>query len=415
MSTQSQTKFKKRGHVGLIDDRIEPFVNYLCSRGYAQRTLRKRRRAVKSFARWVRDKKLVITDLNESHTDEFLKRSPRSSKDRFARERAAVRMFLRFLRDGGEVAPLSFPTNLSPVDEFKKSYIDYLRNEQGLSERSVYVYLPFVGAFLTEILDQNDCTDLKKLNAKVINKFLLDHAEDCSSEYRRLQAVALRSFLRFAFLCGEVDSDLSLSVPTVSKWRQATVYPYLSPEDVNRILSAVDTSTERGRRDHAVLLLLAQLGLRGSEVVGLKLDDIHWRAGELTVHGKGRIVQNLPLPSDVGKAIALYLRKDRGDSASRKVFLRAIAPRVGFSGPTTIGHIVRRAFAKAGLSTPFGTAAHIFRYSLATRMIRQGATIPEISEVLRHRSQDTTAIYAKVAFETLKDVARPWPIKGGEK
>jgi integrase/recombinase XerD len=152
------------------------------------------------------------------------------------------------------------------------------------------------------------------------------------------------------------------------------------------VLTATDRSTLSGRRDRAILLLLARLGLRAGEIVSLELNDIHWRAAEIVVRGKGRMVDHLPLVSDVGEALALYLRDDRGVSASRRLFLRIWAPRIGLTGPAAVGHIVRRALAQAGVHRSGRGAAHLFRHGLATQMIRHGPSMPEISEVLRHSS-----------------------------
>ena len=226
-------------------------------------------------------------------------------------------------------------------------------------------------------------------------------------------AVTLRSLLRFLYLRGETVINLSLGVSRFQKWKLATVPTYLSPGDVEMVLSACDLSTSTGRRDHAILLLLARLGLRAGEVVALELGDVAWRTGEILVRGKGHQSDHLPLLSDVGEALALYLRLDRGESTSRRAFLRLNAPRTGLTGPASVGHIVRKVMARAGIARSSRGAAHLFRHSLATRMIRHGASISEIAEVLRHRSQTTTGIYAKVAFQTLLEVARPWPGEGG--
>jgi integrase/recombinase XerD len=195
------------------------------------------------------------------------------------------------------------------------------------------------------------------------------------------------------------------------KYRQAVPPAFLSPSEVEQVLAATG-STLSGRRDHAILLLLARLGLRGGEVVALELDDVRWRAAEIVVRGKGRMVDHLPLLSDVGEALAVYIREDRGVSASRRLFLRIWAPRNGRTGPVAVGHIVRRALAQAGVRRSGRGAAHLFRHGLATKMIRHGASISEIAEVLRHRSQTTTAIYAQVSFEALREVALPWPAPG---
>jgi integrase len=179
--------------------------------------------------------------------------------------------------------------------------------------------------------------------------------------------------------------------------------------EIERVIAATDRSTARGRRALAILLLLARLGLRAGEVVALELDDILWDAGEIVVRGKGRLHDRLPLLDDVGEALALYLCEARDRSTSRRVFLRRRAPHVGLSGPAAVCEVAREALRRAGLRPAGRVAAHVFRHSLATRMIRRGASLGEIAQVLRHRSVDTTQLYAKVEFEALHGVALPWP------
>ena len=209
----------------------------------------------------------------------------------------------------------------------------------------------------------------------------------------------------------ETVADLAAAVPSVRRWRRAKVHPYLREDEVERFLAACDCTTANGRRDHAILLPLARLGMRACEVVAIQLSDLHWRAGEVVVRGKGRVHQLLPLLADVGAAIALYLRDGRPESSCQSVFLRNDAPRVGL-GADAVGLIVRRALGRAGLH-PASHGSHLLRYSLATTMIRRGATMTEIGEVLRHRSPETTEIYAKVDFEALRAVALPWIGRGG--
>jgi site-specific recombinase XerD len=216
-------------------------------------------------------------------------------------------------------------------------------------------------------------------------------------------------------MSGRTSRDLSASVPTICKYRHIVPPTFLRSEEVERILAKTDRSTSTGRRDYAILLLLARLGLRAGEIIALELDDILWRTGEIVVHGKGKIVDRLPLLSEIGDALVTYLRKDRGSSASRRVFLRRWAPRVGLTGPAAIGHIVRRALARADVHRSGRGAAHLFRHGLATKMIRRGASMAEIAELLRHRSQTSTAIYTQVSFEALRAVALPWPTTGGAK
>jgi site-specific recombinase XerD len=292
-------------------------------------------------------------------------------------------------------------------------YQDFLINERGLTKQTVYVYTPLVRIAIAGISGHSGSQRPCEWNAEAVHAFLLERSHNRSCEGVRLVAVTLRSLLRFLYIRGEVACDLSLGVSRFQKWKLATVPTYLSPAEVERVLAGCDVATPTGRRDRAILLLLARLGLRAGEVVTLELGDIAWRSGEILVRGKGQQRDRLPLPLDVGEALALYLRQDRGENASRRVFLRLNAPRKELTGPASVGHIVRKLLARVGLIRTSRGAAHMFRHSLATRMIRHGASISEIAEVLRHRSQNTTGIYAKVAFQTLREVARPWPGEGG--
>jgi integrase/recombinase XerD len=296
---------------------------------------------------------------------------------------------------------------------FLSRYVKYLRNDCGLSENSVLVYRPYVRNLLAEQVANMGGVSVQAFDASAIRKYLLDHIRGRSGEYARLLATALRSFFRFLFLCGDLPRDLSGSVPTVSKPRPLAAPAFLSRDEIDRVISATDGSTLTGRRDRAVLLLLARLGLRAGEIVALELDDIRWRAGEIIIHGKGRVIERLPLLADVGEALARYLRDDRRNDQSRRVFRRVYPPYDGFAGPAAVGHIVRAALARAGVRRSGRGAAHLFRHGLATQMIRSGATLTEISEVLRHRSLNTTAVYAHVSFEALRAVAEPWPVMGG--
>lgn len=399
--------------LGLLDTHVESFLTHLRGAGYAERTLRKKRTIASFFARWTRRKQVAVADLNESLLSAFVERSPRRRKARVRFELAILGLFLGHLRREAEVPTPPLRIESSPAGNLHCRYVDYLRNERGLAENSICVYAPYIHDFLTERVEGSGSAFLGELDAQAVQDFLLARVRDRSREWSRLLATALRSFLRFLYVREETAIDLSISVPMVRRWRQATVPAFLSHEDVERVLSVTDRSIPRGRRDYAILLFLARLGLRAGEVVRLELGDIRWRTGEFVVRGKGRVRDRLPLLADVGDALALYLRQDRGRSSSRRVFLRMWAPRVGLTGPAAVGHLVRAALARAGIRRPSRGAAHLFRHSLATKMIRPGASIAEISEVLRHRSQNSTEIYAKVDFEALRGVARPWPGTGG--
>ena len=219
---------------------------------------------------------------------------------------------------------------------------------------------------------------------------------------------ALRSFLRYGCFIGEVTLDLAAAVPVVANWSMPDIPRAIAADQVGKLLSSVDRSSGVGCRDYAVLLLLARLGIRASEVAMLELDDIDWHEGLLRVRGKGGRRTELPLPTDVGQAVADYLQRGRPVSPIRRVFLRAKAPIKGFIGPCAICSIVQHAIQRSGVDAPtFG--AHQFRHGLATEMLRQGASLGEIGEVLGHRHPQTTKIYTKVDITALRALALPWP------
>ena len=224
---------------------------------------------------------------------------------------------------------------------------------------------------------------------------------------------AFRSFFRFLFQRGELQADLTASVPMVADRRLSTVPKHLSPEEVERMLKACDRRTRCGRRDYAILLLLARLGLRAGEVVALRLEDINWRAGEILIRGKGLLHDWMPLPADVGEALSSYLRHCRPACQTRRVFLRMLAPRLGFANTAAVRSIVRQALGRADLHPAF-KGAHLLRHSLATSMLGSGATMGEIGEVLRHRAPNTTETYASVDFDGLRSLAHPWPMGGAQ-
>lgn len=397
----------------LLENEIESFLQHLRTVRYADETLQRKQTIAREFAIWAQQHLIAADNLNGDSVAKFVARLPQRAKTRVALERATVRLFLEHLYTRGPLQrPLSTQAE-SASDTYLQQYEDYLRRDRGLTINSVHVYVPFIRDFLSTQAIQTGCLSEDVIDPLKIRSFLVAQTKDRSGEYTRLLATSLRSFFRFLFFTGETARDLSSSVPMVRKYRMSAPPSFLSPEQTESILTATDRSTSSGRRDYAVLLLLARLGLRAGEVVSLKLDDIQWRAGEIVIWGKGRMVDHLPLVADVGEALAAYVRDDRGVSSSRQVFLRTWAPRVGLTGPAAVGHIVRLALARAGIRRSGRGAAHLFRHGLATKMIRHGASLTEIAEVLRHRSQNTTAIYSHVSLEALRMVAQPWPAMGG--
>lgn len=380
----------------------EEFTAWLRECGYATTTVEEKVRSVSGLVRWMDRRGIDLEDLDEQCIALALKlkRKKRSS----SRQRA-LEHFLERLRARGVVSPREVPAASSPAAQLEERYVQYLREERGLVPVTVINYRGLVRRFLAARFGRRS-TNLQKLTPGEIADFLLRALPTMSPKRGQLMACALRSFLRFAFAKEETAADLSLSVPSVRHPHKAAVPRFVEAKDIERILDTCDLTSAVGRRDHAVLLLLARLGLRASEVVDLELDDLRWRAGELVVHGKGAVDDRLPLPKDVGEALTKSLH-DRPRCASRRVFLRMRAPWRGLGSPSTVSTIARRAIERSGLQPP-SRGAHLLRHSLATTMIQGGATMAEIGQLLRHRSANSTEIYAKVDFEGLRGIALPW-------
>lgn len=288
----------------ILDTDIEEFITELQAVGYSTPTLRKKRTVARAFARWSNRRKSVIAPLNESTVDTFLARSSRRRKAQITFEASALRLFLAHLGciTGAAVSVRS--TQRTPVFQWEQRYVDFLRSERGLVENSIRVYQPHVHHLLLELAAKHGAANPDKLNVEMVRSYLLERAQGRSSEWARLLTVALRSFFGFLYLHGETKINFSACVPAVRKWSQATVPARLSPEEVKRALAVPDRSTPVGRRDYAILLLLARLGLRAGEIVGLELDDLHWRTGEIVIHGKGQRLDKVPLPKEAGQALA---------------------------------------------------------------------------------------------------------------
>jgi len=253
--------------------------------------------------------------------------------------------------------------------------------------------------------------DLKNLCASDVTEFIAHEARSRSG-HMQVIVPAMRLFLRWLYQRGETRTDLAGCVPAVANWSLATIPKALPSNETARLLRSCNRATATGRRDYSLLLLLARLGLRAGEVVALQLDDLDWERGEIVVRGKGKRQDRLPLPRDVGAALAAYLRYGRPSCPTRRVFVRARAPYQPFSSSVAICNVVERGFKRAGLE-PSRKGAHALRHGLACMMLRHGASLPEIGQILRHRNLDTTAIYAKVDLRALRGLAPAWPASAG--
>lgn len=394
----------------VLGPQLDTFASVVSDSGYSHATIRTQIHLLAGLLRWIQKNEIVISDIDDHITNLFLKESARKGALRRG-DKNTLRRFLDHLRVEGLI-DYSAPTfNDSPLASLKNRYENYLRKERGLSIVTSSCYWPYLQRFLIEQFGDGPIRP-RELSQQDIENFLLRHAHDRTPKVAQLMVTAMRSFFRFLFRYGETERDLSAAVPTVPTWRLAEVPKYLKPDQLQSLLEVSDQTTPVGRRDYSILLLIARLGLRAGEVVALELDDINWRTAELTIRGKGLYRDCLPLPQEVGKALAIYLQNDRPICPTRRVFITMRAPCRGFKNSTTVSTIVRRAMQKSGLNTP-SQGAHLLRYTLATDMLRQGASMTEIGELLRHRSPNSTEIYAKVDIEGLRSIARPWPERGG--
>lgn len=390
---------------------LDSFAGSLQDLGYATSTARSQLQLLVDFGRWLIEGKVRVADLDGKVVDLFADERRHQGRLRRGQFHTLCR-FLEHVRTQGIIPPAQVSLQKSPLAELECRYESYLRVERGLTGATVENYRPFVYRFVVDRFGDGPIF-LKELGPSDISRFVLRHAYAASPGRAKLMVTALRSFLRFLLQRGEIDVDLAVSVPPVADWRLSSVPKYLEFGEVEQLLATCDRSRPTGRRDYAILLLLARLGLRAGEVVALELDDIDWRASELMVRGKGLVHQRVPLLADVGEALAAYLRQDRPSCNTRRVFIQMKAPRRGFAGPSTVDTIVRRALERADLHPPL-KGAHLLRHSLATGMLRRGASMAEIGQVLRHRAPATTEIYAKVDIGGLRSLAQPWPENRGE-
>ncbi|MDA2927747.1 site-specific integrase [Acidobacteria bacterium AH-259-G07] len=390
---------------------LDSFASSLVHLGYSALTLRRQVRVTANFGRWLVKGNIQVADLDEEVVDLFVDERRHQGRLHLGQP-LTLRRFVEHLRAEGVIPPAQVSLDKSPVAELQDRYERYLRVERGLSTVAVEHYRPVVRRFLINRFGDAPML-LNQLRPSDVFGFVLRHAHSGSPSKARQMVTALRSFFRFLLQYGEIEMDLAVQVPAVADWRLSNVPKYLELEEIERLLSSCDRSTPTGRRNYAILLLLARLGLRAGEVAALELGDIDWRAGEIMIRGKGLVYQRLPLLADVGEALAAYLHHDRPQCHTRRVFVRVRAPHRGFAGSTTVSTLVKRALKRAGLEPPC-KGAHILRHSLATGLLRRGASLAEIGEVLRHEVPTTTEIYAKVDLEGLRPLAQPWPGNGGE-
>lgn len=397
---------RRRLHDGPLGVCIDAYAARLVGQGYRRSTAWRSLHLVGDFSRWLACHRLGAGDVDERAVATFLAeragcRRPQTS------DRSTLNKLLVVLREAGIAAPPK-PAEVNVRERIFNDFARYLARDRGLAPRTIIRHWPPVRLFLQEA-GVEAIDDFARLDQAAIIGFVERHARDHSPATAKGLCWALRAFLRYLRRQGWTSIDLAGSVPTVRRWRQTSLPTYLSPEQIQQVLTGCDRETPTGRRDFAILMLLARLGLRANEVTTLTLDAIDWRSGQVLIDGKGRQRVAMPLPADVGAAIASYLRDGRPRSGSRRVFLRQDAPHVGFATAASVFVVANAALTRAGIQGFAHMGAHLFRHSLATALLRSGASLTEIGQVLRHRDPDTTRLYAKVDIDTLRQLGAVWP------
>jgi site-specific recombinase XerD len=383
---------------------LESFAALLTQQGYCRQYGQRILRLATALDQWLTKHQLRPRQLDERQANAFLKWWQR--RHHFSGDSFALEKLLEHLRKGGAIPSPVCPAKDNLLNSLIRDYEQFLRQERGLMAVTIDECARVARGFLGHRFP-TDHIQLRQLKAGDAADYTLHFSSGCGQRHLQTMTSRLRVFFRFLVVRGHIPAPLADTVPAVSAPKLAHLPRYLEARDVERVLKGCDQRTKLGKRDHAILLFLARLGLRASEVARLSLEDIDWNSGEVCIRGKGQRLDRLPLPKDVGAAIASYLKIRPGATTTRRVFLRSKAPYEGLDAGT-VGSVVDRALTRAHVSAPH-RGSHLLRHSLATRMLRKGVSMAQISQVLRHQSPATTAIYAKVNLDALRLLAQPWP------
>ena len=397
----------RRRDIGPLEEYRSGFRDFLRGLGYAAGPVQMHLGLFSNLSRWLADRGLTAVDLSEARAAEFFVER-RAAGYTWQTTPRSLLPLLGYLRSIGAVGAEMPPSPVTEVDRLVESYRRHLEHERGLAPGSIELYLREVHRLAGTWWPTGEVAMSVLTPAEVIAVVRRETAR-LNHPGAKTFLCALRSFLRFLHATGCTEQPLVETVPSLVDRRRGVIPRGVSTEVVDRLVATCDPATAIGRRDRAMVLILTRLGLRAGEVAGLRLDDIDWAAGELSVRSKGRRLERLPLPDAVGEAIAAYLIDGRPASSSRSLFLAAAAPHrpLGRGG---VGDVVRRCCTDVGVE-PFGP--HRLRHTVATETLRAGGGLAEVAQLLRHRHLETTAIYAKVDRDRLAQLARPWPGKAG--
>lgn len=398
-----------RAAEGPLSPYLEAFVSSLIEQRYSTWCVCLKAHRAVDFSGWLARQRASARDADEHAIARYHRQHARGRHRPWPNELYALRQLLAYLRERGVIDDPTGDAGLVPADRFVHRFKEHLHHVRGLASRTISLYGAYARRFLIARFGSG-AVDLRELRAADVTSFVRSQAQRLQPRELKRLGVALRSFLSHAQMHGDVESSIAAAVPSAAIWSSTPALPRaISAEHARQAIQACDRRTAVGRRDHAILLLLARLGLRSCEIAALMLDDVDWDAGRLRVRGKGEREASLPLPADVGQAMAAYLQHGRPAAADRHLFLRSRAPICGFkNAAVAIGSIVAHAIVRAGIDAP-RKGAHQFRHALAAQMLRSGASLAEIGQLLRHRSPQTTALYARVDLVALRALALPWP------
>ena len=387
---------------------MDGYAIALKAAGYSHWTARGYLRAAAHLGIWMQQRGEVVADLTVDALITFAGHLPecvclRRNQGAYSDAVAGTRLFIEHLRSLKLLASESAREE-APVPDQIMDFENWMRSHRGVRSSTLLAYRPILLGLLDSV------GGLASFDAFRLRRFVTERAARHGRSHAKTVVTATRMFVRYGIAHDLCAAHLDTSIPTIAEWKLATLPAYISPELVEQLISTPDPSTETGKRDRAILLLLARLGLRAGDVVDLRLGDIDWSSGALVVAGKGRRTSRLPLPQDAGEALLRYIAEARPDTIDEHAFLRTRAPIGPLGSSSAISGIVKRTAVRAGVEMP-GGGAHVLRHSLATHLVRDGVPLDVVRTVLRHQSAQTTAHYAKVDTPTLAKLAQPWPME----
>jgi site-specific recombinase XerD len=388
---------------------LEAFAQALAHSGYAEITARRHIRSAEHFVYWANRAGMQVHGPNGPALERFdrhLRRGgqcPHFGHTFRLQILHGTRLFLTHLHAAGLIESAVLERT-APDPPLIVAFDRWMHEQRGTCESTLANYAVHLRELLTRVGDEPGTW-----TAQSLRQFVLEGSRTCGWAAAKKRTTALRMFLRFLIAEGQCATGLEGAIPVLAHWRLSSLPRYLPAEEVERVIASCDRTSPIGTRDRAILLLLARLGLRAGDIVQLRRDDIDWKGASIRVRGKGRRETRLPLTDEVGQAVVAYLRDGRPQTETETLFVRCRAPFRAFRSHCAVSVIVDRAFSRTGVVRPSRGAAHLLRHSVATSMLRHGASLQEVGALLRHRSIATTQIYAKVDVTALRTIAQPWP------